>query len=212
MIPDPGDVAKLLKKTVFKSKKEKLREAQIQRDVQVRTAKTHIQQHIQHQKELMIRYKGLAKKALSLNDEVRFRQAGKQMLASQQDVMRWEKYLLSFEILETRKEQAQASVELVEAVKALSTSLEAVSEPVNMEAIQAQMEKGLAQAANLEERMDVMMGMMDVALEGSSGTAQDELAGLEEALLSEIKAQEAACFDPEMESALAKLRNEIKEK
>lgn len=210
MIPDPADVAKLLKKTVFKSKKDKKRQAEIERTLQIRNAKTHMQQHVQQQKEMVLRYKTLAKKALSLNDEARFKQAGAQMLAAQKDVSRWEKYLLSFELLETRTQQAQATRELAGAINMLGQSLQELSEPVNMQAIQTQVEKGLAQASNMEERMDAMMNVMDLALEGVPETAQADLASVESSLTAEIQQQEAREFDPEMEAALESLRSEMK--
>jgi myosin heavy subunit len=212
MLPDPKKVARALKRTVLKSKAERQREAEIERDVQVRMAKTRIRQHISRQEELIRRFKGLAKKALSLNDEARFRQAGKQMLTAQKDIQRWEKYLLSLEMLEARREQVRASVELMQAVRAMSESLEDMAQPGKLGELQMDLEKGLANAASLDERMELMMGMMDSALQVEGGANEDDLAGLEASLLDEIAAQEASAFDAGIESGLAHIRQELKDK
>lgn len=211
-MPDPKDVAAMLKKSIFKSKKERQREAEVKRDVQVRMAKSRIQQHILRQKDLVGRYRALAKKALSLNDEGRFRQVANQLMTSERDAERWEKYLLSLEMLETRREQVRASVDLLEAVQAMGDSLQALAEPAKLGELQAHMEKGLAKAASLDERMELMMGMMDSALQVDGVNREGDLANLETALLSEIETQEGVEFDPEIEKAMEKIRSELKDK
>ena len=212
MLPEPEDVGKFLKRTVFKSKKQRAQEAEIQRDVQVRTAKGRIQQQIARQKELVLRYKALARKALSLNDEGRFRQAGSQMLAAQQAITTWEKYLLSFELLESRREQAQATAEMMKALQVMGESLESLAEPVMVEDLQSQLERGLAQASSLDERMQAMMGMVDRTLQEEAPAESEALASLEESLLGEIQQQEAAEFDSEIEEALAEIRKSLEDK
>lgn len=212
MLPEPEDVGKFLKRTVFKSKKQRAQEAEIQRDVQVRTAKGRIQQQIARQKELVLRYKALARKALSLNDEGRFRQAGSQMLAAQQAITTWEKYLLSFELLESRREQAQATAEMMKALQVMGESLESLAEPVMVEDLQSQLERGLAQASSLDERMQAMMGMVDRTLQEEAPAESEALASLEESLLSEIQQQEVVEFDPEIEDALAEIRKSLEDK
>jgi hypothetical protein len=212
MLPEPKEVAGFLKRNIFKSKQQRVQEAEVKRDVQVRTAKSRIQQHIQRQKEMVFRYKELARKALSLNDEARFRQAGQHMLAAQQSITTWEKYLLSFELLESRREQVRATVDMMEAIKAVGDSLESLAEPAALGELQTQVERGLAQASSLDERMQVMMGMVDTALEAGEPAQSGDLGRLEESLLTEIQSQEAADFDPELEDGLAHIRKELEGK
>jgi hypothetical protein len=212
MLPEPEDVAKFLKRTVLKGKKQRAREAELQRDIQVRTAKGRIQQHINHQREMVLRYKELARKALSLNDEARFQQAGGQLLAAQKAITTWEKYLLSFELLESRREQVQATAELMKAVQAVGESLTSLAEPMLADDLQIQLEQGLAQASSLDERMQVMMGMVDTALQVDVPAESEDLGALENSLLSDIQTKEAAAFDPEIENALAEIRKSLEDK
>ena len=84
--------------------------------------KTRLQRHLNKQKKMASRLKALAKRALSINDEARFNQVGRQLLWTRQDIRRWEQYLLSLEILEARRDQVRASSDLIEAIKGVEYS------------------------------------------------------------------------------------------
>ncbi|MEI7989067.1 MAG: hypothetical protein WCI88_08505 [Chloroflexota bacterium] len=208
MLPDPKKVANVIK-GVFKSPQERQQESEIKRDVQIRTSKAHLRRHIAQQKDLERRLTGLAKRALSLNDEDRFRQAGSQILWTRKDIQRWEGYLLSLELLEARRDQAKASVDLLQAIKTMSESLNELSKPENMNEFQTELETGLARASNLEERMSIMMETLDSTLSGDTNTDEDALKHLETSLSEEIAGKEAAAFDPQIEEGLRKVRAEL---
>lgn len=80
MLPTPKKVADTIRKTLFQSADERRQEAEASRDVQVRMGITRVRRHIVHQKEMEHRLTAFAKEALRINDEVRFRQVGKQLL------------------------------------------------------------------------------------------------------------------------------------
>lgn len=212
MLPDPKRVAKILKRTVFQNKAERQRETEIKRDIQIRTAKAKMRQFINQQHKLADRFTQLAKKALSLNDESRFRQAGFQILATRKNIERWEKYFLSLEMLEARREQVTASVELIQAVQTMSDTFEDLAEPGKLGELQLNLEKGLARADSLESQIEIMMGMMDSALEVSSSSDNQALQDLEANLLKEIKNQEADFFHADINENLEKIRQELKDK
>lgn len=212
MLPDPKKVAQVLKNTVLKNKAQRQQERELERDVRVRMAKTRLKRHVTHQREMLVRLKGLAKRALSLNDEARFRQVGKQMLSTRRDIARWEKYLLSMEILETRRDQVRASADLLEAVRTMSESLADVVEPKDMSELQVELERGLAKAGSMDERMEVMMEMMDSALDADAVGDEASLADLESELMGEISRQESADFDQEIEKGLNQIRSELEDK
>jgi len=212
MLPDPKKVARLLKRTVFQNKAERLRETEIKRDVQIRSAKGRMRQFINQQHKLVERFTQLAKKALSLNDESRFRQAGYQILATRRNIERWEKYFLSLEMLEARREQVNASVELIQAVRTMSETFEDLAEPGKLGELQLNLEKGLAQADSMEKQIDMVMGMMDSALEVSASSDEQSLKELESSLLGEIENQEAQIFNTKIDDNLEKIRQELKEK
>jgi hypothetical protein len=210
MLPDPKDVAKVLKKTIFKSKAEKQREAEIERDLTLRRARTKITQYIDKQKSLQCQMRVLAKKALALSDEPHFRQAGKQLLLAEKEVKRWEKYLLTLELLQARQEQALASVELLNAVQASSESLMAVADPQQMASLQLELEKGLAKAASLDEKMQMMMELVDSAVDNNV-VVDDDLRDLESSLYDEIAREEAERFDHAIDDDLERIRQELRD-
>jgi len=210
MLPEPKQVAKLIKKA-FRSAEERRKEAEFDRDVQVRMGKTRLKRHIAKQKQMYMRLRRLAKRALEINDQARFRQAGRQLLWTQRDLERWEKYLLSLELLEARRDQVKASVELIQSIKAMSESLNELAEPQRIGELQRDLEEGLARASNLEERMAVMLDVMDETLSAEMLTEEDGLLSLETALSDEVAVEEATAFDRQIEEGLRQIRKELEE-
>jgi hypothetical protein len=100
-------------------------------------------------------------------------------------------------------------VELVQSVKAMSESLADLSSPQQIGDLQRQLEEGLARASGLEERMEVMMEVMDSALSADMPVDEESLSVLETGLIDEITSQEAAAFDREIEDGLQKIRSEL---
>jgi len=210
MLPEPKQVAKLIKKA-FRSAEERRKEAEFDRDVQVRMGKTRLKRHIAKQKQMYMRLRRLAKRALEINDQARFRQAGRQLLWTQRDLERWEKYLLSLELLEARRDQVKASVELIQSINAMSESLNELAEPQRIGELQRDLEEGLARASNLEERMAVMLDVMDETLSAEMLTEEDGLLSLETALSDEVAVEEATAFDRQIEEGLRQIRKELEE-
>jgi hypothetical protein len=208
MLPDPKKVAKTLTK-LFQSQAEKQQEAERGRDVQIRMGKTRLQRHLTKQKRMAARLKELAKRALALNAEARFQQVGRQLLWTQGDIRRWEQYLLSLEILEARRDQVKASTELITAIQAMSASLQALDGPQQVGELQHEIEAGLAKAGNIEDRLGLMMDMLDETLGAGTLVDETDLTNLETVLTDEVAAQEAAAFDPEIEAGLRKIRTEL---
>ena len=60
MLPEPKKVAKFLKRTLFTSADERREQDERERVVQVRVAKSRIRRHINNQKQMVSRLKGLA--------------------------------------------------------------------------------------------------------------------------------------------------------
>jgi hypothetical protein len=168
-----------------------------------------LRRHISHQKDMQNRLTALARQALKINDTARFRQVGRQLLWTQQDILRWEKYVLSLELLSARRDQAKSAVEVLQAVKTMSESLTDLSAPEKVASLQLELEKGLAQATTLDERMGIMMEMMDSALESDMNVDDSALADLESSLLEKISAEEKVDFDGEIEAGLENIRREL---
>lgn len=211
MLPTPKKVADTIKKKLFQSPDEKLQEAEVNRDVQIRMGEAHVRRHIAHQKDMVHRLTGIARQALKINDEARFRQVGKQLLWTQQDVSRWERYLLSLELLEARRDQVKSSVEILKAVKAMGESLADLTSPEQVNSLQVEMEKALARATSLDERMEIMMEAMDTTLGADVQVDDGALEKLHESLSEKISGDEAAEFDSQIETGLREIRRQLED-
>ena len=210
MLPEPEKVARVIK-SIFKTAKERRQEAEMEREVQVRMSKARLQRHIQKQKKMAVRLRSFAKRALAINDDARFRQVGRQLLWTQKDILRWEKYLLSLEILQARRDQANASVELIDAIKAMSESMTEMAGPQDMAELQRELETGLAKASTLNERMEVMMEVMDATVSADTLVEEDQLSDLKANLTEDVVREEASEFDREIEDGLRQIRKELKD-
>ncbi len=208
MLPDPKSVAKGIK-WLFRSKDEKQRAVEAERDVQVRQGKARIQAHISKQRNMIPKLRLLAKKSLAMGDEGRFRQVGRQLLWTEGDITRWNKYLLTMEIMEARRDQVKASVDLIHTVKVMSESMTMLTEPQQTAELQRQMEHSLASAESMDERINIMMEMMDSTLAQGMPSDEESLEKLRDSLGEEIVTQESAQFDKEIEAGLDKIRKEL---
>lgn len=207
MTLDPKNVAKVIRGFI-KSPQERRQEAEAHQAVQIKMTKNRLRRHINSQKEMSIRLKNLARQALSINDEVAFKKVGRQYIWTQNDIQRWERYLLSLEILEVRHDQVMASVELLSAVKTMSESLSDLAGTEKLENVQRELERGLAKASTLEEKMAAMMGAMDGVLEGDSQVSDEELRNLETAFSDGISSEDAAIFNTGLDQLRQKINRE----
>jgi hypothetical protein len=206
---EDGSMGKFMK-NLFKSGEEKREEREIDRDVKVRIGKTRIKRHILHQQQMEARLTELGRKALALNDEARFKQIARQLLWTRADMQRWEKYVLSMEVLEARREQVKASVDLLSSVKAMSESMMDLTGPEQAAQLQVQLTQGLARAESLDERMSIMMEMMDTTLEDGMPSEDDAVSDLEKMMRDQNAQSDTANYDKEIEDGLRKIREEMK--
>ena len=211
MLPTPKKVADTIKKKLFQTTEEKLQEAEVNRDVQIRMGEARLRRHIAHQKDMLHRLTGIARQALKINDEARFRQVGKQLLWTQQDVARWEKYLLSLELLEARRDQVKSSVEILKAVKAMGESLADLTSPEQVTTLQLELEKSLARATSVDERLEIMMEALDSTLGADMQVDEGALEKLQESLTERVSGEEASEFDSQIETGLREIRRALEE-
>lgn len=211
MLPDPKDVAKGIKH-IFRSKEEKQNAIETERDLQLRQTKSRIRSYISHQREMLPRLRVIAKRALEMGDEARFRQVAKQILWTENDIVRWDRYTLTLDIMEARRDQVRASANLVHTVKLLTDSMSELAGAEQVTEMQQQLDRSLALADSMDEKIDVMMNMMDSTL--AQGLPADEAAleRLREALGDEIVAQAGAQRGETLEAGVQRVRDQLEPK
>lgn len=211
MLPNPKKVADAIRNTLMRSPEERRQEAENSRNVQIRMAKTRIRRHISQQNDMVLRLTALAKNALKIGDEAHFKQVGKQLLWTRQDIRRWEKYMLTLELLEARRDQARASVDMLQAVKAISESISEMAGPQNVAQMKGDLDQAMTKASSLNERMEIMMEMMDTTIGVDVQVDDQRLNELEDTLVESISEEEAASFDEQIQDGIARIRKELEE-
>jgi len=181
------------------------REQEMERSMQVRQGKRRIQQYIDKQRQMERRLLVLGKRALQLSDDRQFYQIGKQVLWTRDDINRWERYLLSLEMVEARRDQAKMTGEFFGSLQAVSESLLAGSKSADLVKIQSQLESGIAQAQDLEQRLDMFMEMADVSIYPPERSDRYELEDLQ----GELRTGLEPLYGGEQDDRLQALRNEI---
>jgi len=212
LLPDPKKVANFLNRTLFKPAEQRRQEEETNRQVKIRLGMTRIRRHLSRQRDLRARLLALAKRALALNDQERFRQIGHQILQIETNLVRWEKFLLSLEVLEAQNDRLRATVDVIETLQTLSESLAETGQSERMAQLQMDLEANLARAASVEERLEAMMETIDGALTGDVRADEGALQQLERELSEQIAQEEARAFDPQIEQSLQKIRQELKAK
>lgn len=183
---------------------------EMERDIKVRRAKRRIQRYIEKQRQMEKKLWALGKQAIKISDERQFRQIGKQIIWTQADVERWERYMLNLETLEVRRDQARMTGEFMGSLQAMSESMLAGITPQSMVDIQRNLEEGLARAQNLEERLSLFMEMAEDAFHDVEVGDDMALTDLESNLRSEAEMEAAHEFDAQIAAGLEKIRQEMK--
>jgi len=191
---------------------ERRRTKEIERDLQARRGKAQIKRHVAKQQGMLKRLWELGKRSLQLGDTARFKQIGMLYLQTQSDITRWERYLLSLEVVEARRDQARAATEFLGSLQAMSQSMLATASPKDMAQTQRDLELGLARAQDLEERLSLIMEMTDeTMLTGDLDLSFDEqFRELEQAMTAEASHEEGATFDTQIEAGLLKIAEEMR--
>jgi hypothetical protein len=148
---------------------------EIERDLEARRGKLKIQQHIKKQQEMSKKLWELGKRATQLGETRQFQQIGKQYLWTMEDIKRWERYLLSFEAIEARRDQARSYAEFMRAANAMSKSMLSNANPKEFAKMQADLELGLARAQGVEQTMDYLMDVTDQTVFSSEELSDSEM-------------------------------------
>jgi hypothetical protein len=208
MLPDPKNVANGIRH-IFRSKEEKQRAVENERDLKLRSGKNHIQSHITRQREMIPRLRGLAKRALAMGEEARFRQIGKQLIWTEQDIKRWEKYTLTLDLMQARRDQVRASASLLGTVKVMADSMADLAGTADAAQLQQELDRSMAQAASMDERIGIMMSMVDATLDGGIPIDESAFETLRDDLGEEIVSQESGQLDREIETGLENIRSQL---
>jgi len=187
---------------------ERQRTKEIERDMQARRGKAQIRRHINNQKKMSTKLWDMGKRALALGDKRQFVSIGKQYMWTLEDIKRWDRYLLAFESIEARRDQARSMAEFMRSIQAMSKSVLANASPKAIAETQKDLELAIARAQNLEQMMDYMMDMTDETVfafeEMSEEEVNEAFRELEREMEREVVAEgEQATADEALDTRIA---------
>ena len=198
----------MVRKWLDKRRQEK----EMERDIKARQAKKRVSRYIEKQRQMERKLWTLGKRAVQLGDERQFRQIGKQIVWTQDDVARWERYLLSMETLEARRDQARVTGEFLGSLQAMSESLLAGVTTESMVDIQKNLEMGLERAQGLEERLSLFMELAEDTFYDVDVWDERKFDDMQSAMLTEAETDEADRFDTQIEAGLKQIREEMRKR
>lgn len=174
---------------VFSWWENRRRAKEMERDLQARRGKAQIRRHIKQQKDMANKLWNLGKRALQLGDRRQFRQIAKHYLWTLEDIKRWERFLVTFETIEARRDQARSMAEFMRSVQAMSQSILANASPKALAEMQRDLDMSIARAQDLEQTLDYLMEMTEETVftmaEMSDEEAESALRELERAMTEE---------------------------
>lgn len=187
----------------FKRRKER---QEIERKMQAKEGKRKIGRHINNQQKRLRDYWGLAKRSYRLGDRSMFQKIAKAIANTRQDISRWERLLVTFELFEAQRDQAQAGAEFMNAFEAMARSMIISADPADMARIMQQADMALALADQMEDRLEDLMEMTDETLADIETTGQGELAEIMKAIQSEAEEEgEPGFADEELEAVMKQI-------
>lgn len=188
---------------------ERQQKKEHERDFQVRQGKKRIQRYIDQQRQIEQKLWALGKQALKLGDNAQFQMIGKQIIWTQNDINRWQRYLLSLETLEARRDQARMAGDFMQSLKAMSESLLVGIDGASLVDIEKNIDAGLERVKDLEDRMDLFMEMAEYTLVDIDRADRYRLKEMQTAMRQEAELDEANSFDAQITAGLEKIRQEM---
>jgi len=124
-----------------------------------------------------------------------------------------ERQLLNLETAAQIKDQVEANASFANAMGAVSKAIGQMFGSVNLTKTQANFEKAMAQAENMEERISLFMDMSAESMLGYEADGETELVSdgeIDRMLADEAASEEGAAHDKEIADGLAAVRDELK--
>ncbi len=191
---------------LWKSKEEK----EIERNIEAKRGKKTIQRYVKKQHDMLPKLWEMGREALRLEDEAQFKQIMIQYLWTGQQIKRWERYLLTFEMVEARRDQARSTHEFLSSLQAMGRSMIANADPKDVAQMQKDLQIGLARAEDMEERMNLIMEMTDDFVYDLEGADEQDFADIKAAMAGEARG-EAGPLDEQIAERLKQIEAQMRQ-
>jgi len=195
----------------FFNSEERKRQKELERQIKIKEGRRHLERHIKKQKEKMVKYRGLAKRAQRIGDEKMFRQIALLLLRTQRDITQWERRILYFDMIEARKDQVRAAAEFAQAYETMAQSMLANSNPANIAKIQRDIEMGLARAEMMDDMLENLMDVSeDLLPEPADAEDTADLKQIMAELAAEADQEAQGVSDAEIDASLKAIEEQLR--
>ena len=178
---------------------------EMDRQIKVKEGRRKAERHIRNQRKLVRRYWELATKAARLSDRNMVKKLATMISATREDINRWERRMLYFDMIEAQRDQALAGSEFAKAFDAMANSVLAHADPADLARIQLNLERSTIVAEQLEDRLIDFQETMDDMLSDVEEERPEELGEIIAAIEREAEEAGEPGFDAEIEASLKQL-------
>lgn len=189
---------------LFKSEQER----DIERRMKVKQGRRKVERFINEQRKQVQRYWELAKRAYQLSDQEILKRLVSLIARTRHNINVWERRLLYFDMIEAQRDQAVAGAEFAQAFEAMAQTILAHAEPTELARIQANLERSLMVADELEDRLGDFQSSLDEMLEQApTPEERQELAEILRLIQKEAEQEPEAPLDQEIEATMKQIKD-----
>ncbi|HXT69657.1 MAG TPA: hypothetical protein VN700_07875 [Vicinamibacterales bacterium] len=193
---------------LFKSKEER----RLERTMKVRQAVAQLRRQIKDSEKHETAYVQKAKRSRKLGWNNQYEFLKKAIKKTATVKVQLERQLLALESASQIKEQTESHAQFASAMSALSKSISEAFGITDLAKTQVNFEKAMAQASNLEERMDTFLDMTSETMFGYEGSPEGELvsdADIDRMLVDEVTREERTDTGLDLDADIASVEREL---
>lgn len=193
---------------LFKSNEER----RLERNMKVRQALSHLRRQVKATEKHQVDFIAKAKHARRIGSATQYEFLKKNIKKSATVRVRLERQLLSLETASQIKDQAEGHAQFASAMNALSKSIAEAFGVADLAKTQVNFEKAMAQASNLEERMDVFLETSSESMFDYEGAGEGDLvtdAEIDKLLEEEVTHDERVGTDVDLDADIKSIEKEL---
>lgn len=178
----------------------------IERKIKAKEGRRKVERHVRNQQKQLGQYWNFAKRAYRLGDRPTFEKIAKAIANTRLDINRWERLLVTFDLFQAQRDQAEASAEFMGAFEAMAQSMLVNANPADAARIMQNTARAMAWTEAMEDRLDDLMDMTDETLADVELEHQGELAEIMRSIASEAEETAEPGFeDQDLEAVMKQI-------
>ncbi len=188
----------------------KRKEREMERDIRFKQGLGRVRRYVEKCQASRQQVWSQAKRAAQLGDRQMLRNTLVSYLRLGDLTTRWERYILSAEHAALMRDHMKATGEFMGSLQAMSDSMMAGMNPADMVKVQANLERGMAKAQEIDEALGIVMDATSTAVFSADGLSEEQLGSLEKQVMGEAAQDEGAKMDDRIGELQRRIEAEMK--